>query len=90
MRRLHPDITPGQSVEVDPDLAVAFIQAAADVTDAERRKRASLTRLYDLAGTAQYLTCNGIRVARRQPRGDGVSIVRTCTDPDLLTQEPPA
>lgn len=86
MKQLHRDIEPGLSVEIDRDLARQFVQAALQVNEANARKTAALSRLYDLAGKAQYLTCNGIRIARRQARGELVSIVRTCSNPELLTE----
>ncbi len=90
MKHLHPDIEPGLSVDIPADLALDFIQSALDINAAARLKQRCLAELYETAGRAQYLTCNGIRVARRQAKGAAVSIVRTCSNPDLLTQEPAA
>jgi hypothetical protein len=86
VKRLHRDIEPGLTVDVPPDLALEFVESALAIDAANRRKTAALVELYDMAGRAQYLACNGIRIARRQAKGAGVSIVRTCNNPDLLRE----
>jgi hypothetical protein len=86
VKRLHRDIEPGLTVDVPPDLALEFVESALAIDADNRRKTAALVELYDMAGRAQYLACNGIRIARRQAKGAAVSIVRTCNNPDLLRE----
>ena len=84
MRALHPDIEDGLAVEVSRDLALSFLTAARDKTDAEARERFARSQLLDLAGHAQYLTCQGIRIAARERKGAGVSLVRKAKSPDQI------
>jgi hypothetical protein len=88
MKRLHPDIEPGLTVEVPQTLAVHFVMNAAHLDILEQKQRLIRSELFDLAGQAQYLECNGVRVARRQSMGSGVSLVRVAKSTDQLIQEP--
>lgn len=86
LRHLHPDITPGTSCEVPYELALDFVDYSLDVKHYQKCERRERIRLHDIDTTAQYLTCNGVRFARRQAKGDAVTIVRILDDPDLLTE----
>lgn len=82
MRRLHPEIN-GETVTVDPDLAMAVHNANADKSDAEKKLRGLKTQLLDVMGQAQTaLLDNGIKVATRSPHGSGsVSLLLAKTHP---------
>lgn len=89
MRQIHPDITPRETVELPLHLAHDFLTARAVAHDADAQQRAARSAMYDLAGNAQYLMCNGVLVARRQasPSG-GVSIIAVAKSPaDLPDRE---
>jgi hypothetical protein len=90
MKRLHPDIEPGLTVEIPMTLAVHFVMNAAHLDILEQKQRLIRSELFDLAGKAQHLECNGVRVARRQSMGSGVSLVRVAKSTDQLIQEPAA
>lgn len=71
VRELHPDITPGETVEIDTELALRVLQSDADLKANETALRGAKTRLLDLMGDAQHAECGGIRVADRRPHGRG-------------------
>jgi hypothetical protein len=71
MRKLHPEIN-GETVTVDPDLAMSIHNANADHKESEKRLRGLKTRLLDVMGQAQTAVLdNGIKVATRSPHGSG-------------------
>ncbi|WP_371934158.1 YqaJ viral recombinase family protein [Mycobacterium sp. TY814] len=71
VRELHPDITPGETVQVDPDLAVELLAAAADSKDHEARLRGLKTELLDRMRNAQYACVGDLRIADRRPHAKG-------------------
>lgn len=86
MRQLHPDIDNGVEVELTEDQAFALVQPAMDGKAAAARERAGRSVVLEAMGRAQYATCNGVRIARRQPHGDSVRFVRVAeTTTDFLT-----
>ena len=87
MRKLHPDIERGESVELDQDAAGALVYAVENLKHWEGRDRLARSTVLDLMGRAQYATYDGARIARRQPRGDAVTIVVTGKPEDLVTIE---
>lgn len=80
VRRLHPDIDKGEAVEIDEDAAIAYIRASLDLKELTVAERTQKTWLLDQMGRAQYATCNGVTVARRQPNKYGVSLVPVAKD----------
>ena len=75
VRRLHPDIERDLEVELDPELATAYLQAVADQKLIDAELRGTKIRLLDAMGAAQYATCRGHRIAdRRNGRGDNISL----------------
>lgn len=75
VRRLHPDIDRDTEVELDTELATAYLQAVADQKLIDAELRGTKIRLLDAMGSAQYATCRGHRIAdRRNGRGDNVSL----------------
>lgn len=87
VRALHPDIDPDLDIELDRELAHEYVTASLAKKDAEERERAAKTRLLDAMGRARIATCDGAKVARRQARGDAISLVRTAKyiDPPTTT-----
>jgi hypothetical protein len=71
VRELHPDINYGEEVEIPEALAQDWRTARTDCGQAERTLRGLKTKVLDIAGNAQRITCNGEVVAQRQPHGRG-------------------
>lgn len=88
LRRLHKDIDRGESVELPRDVVVPLVNNTYHSKVIEQSLRSARTIALDLMGRAQYATHNGVRIARRQPRGDDVSFVVLAKPSDL--QEPAA
>lgn len=88
VRKVHPDIERGESVELDPDLARRLAEWCDELKSTEKAARLAKTTVLEQMGRAQYATCNGVRIARRQPRGDDVTFVVLAKPHDL--QEPAA
>ena len=84
VRKVHPEIERGESVELDPEVAESLVVNQADYKALEPKVRLAKSTVLDLMGRAQYATCNGVRIARRQPRGDDVTFV-VCAKPTDLT-----
>ena len=80
MKRLHPDIEAGLTVEVPADLAGRFLTVTAAIAVFEEQVRGLRSELYELAGRAQYLMSGGTPVARRQANKSGVSLVRVASE----------
>lgn len=87
VRRIHPDIDKGESVELDPAEAREYVVASLAFKAAEARERIAKSRMHEALGRAQYGECGGIRVARRQASKHGVSLVRTAKTTDDLPME---
>lgn len=71
VRALHPDIVTDSEVELPDDLATEYRDAVAAKKVAEERERFAKTRVLDLMADSHYATADGIKVARRQPTGQG-------------------
>lgn len=67
----HPDIDRDASVELDEDLAVAFV----DIKAREAAIRETQTRVREAMGDARLAKFAGAVIARRQPNAHGVSLV---------------
>lgn len=76
VRALHPDIDRDLTVELAHNLAHEYVAASNAAKAAADRERAAKTTLLDAMGRARLATFDGTTVARRQPRGDAVSLVR--------------
>lgn len=77
VKTIHPDIEPDRDVEISRDLAHEYVTASLALDAAKTSDRAAKTRLLDAMGAARVATCDGAKVARRQPNKYGVSLVRT-------------
>lgn len=86
IRRLHPDIDRDLSVEIDHTLAHDYVRTDQAMKDAEAAQRATRSRLLAAMGRARLAKLGDLTVARRQPRGESVSLVRVAkhvSAPDL-------
>jgi hypothetical protein len=84
IRTVHPDIDRDGVVLLPDDLVTDFL------TDAAHEKRAPVTKAAVLAamGTARLAKDSlGRTVARRQPKGDAVTLVRVAPPIDLTESE---
>lgn len=75
VRSLHPGID-GTDVVVDVVTAGSYVDAVAAAADAAEAERFAKSVLLDAMGDARRAVCGDVVVARRQPNGRGVSLVR--------------
>lgn len=88
LRRIHPDIDKGASVDLAASDAREYVEALLDLDRAERRARIAKSRMHEAMGRAQHAMCGGVKIARRQPNKSGVSLVRVAkTTDDIPTEE---
>ena len=71
VRELHPDITTGETVQVEADAASELLALSLDIKAAETRLRGLKTRLLDRMGNAQYACVGELRIADRRPHAKG-------------------
>ena len=71
VRRLHPDIDRDAEAEIDESAALALLEASAADKRVKRQLRGAKTAVLDAVGNAQYVTCNGVRVADRRANSAG-------------------
>lgn len=86
VRKLHPDIAAGTTVQLDPDLAVAYLQAIADHKDSERELRGLKTAVLDALGDAETAAVGDLTVAKRVPHASGsvaLNAARKTTPDDI-------
>lgn len=87
IRTVHPDIDRDGVVLLPDDLVTDFL------TDAAHEKRAPVTKAAILAamGTARLAkSSTGQTIARRQPKGDAITLVRIAPPIDLTHERPAA
>lgn len=77
-------ISAGDTAELADDVAAGYLQALAYEKAADIFK----ARVLDAMGEAQYATHNGQKIARRQKKGDGVSLVRIAPLPNVIDTIP--
>lgn len=87
VRRLHADIDYDTDYEIDRDLAETFITTKHAVDESERAYRKARTEIARGMGRANYATCDGVRIARRQPTRDGGPPVLVSTRKQLPARE---
>lgn len=73
VRKLHPDIEKGEEVEISEEEAVALLDAKHAADEADKHLKALTAKHLHEMGRAQKLTCNGTKIAGRQP-GKGGSV----------------
>lgn len=87
LKALHPDIDKNAEVELERDLAIAYLQADEDVKEAESRLTEAKSRIIDQMGRARLAKYGSTTVARRQPNRAGVSLVRVASIYDIKESE---
>lgn len=90
LRRLHPDIEAGASVEVRPDVAREFVEATTARKAAEERERKARAVLIDLMGTFARATCGDQTIATRRRTAAGTAALYPATKPVDLDRLPPS
>lgn len=83
IRKVHPDIDRGESVELDYATAYDLAFECESLKVREARARLAKSTVIDAMGRAQYATHNGVKIARRQPGKGGVSFVVLAKPTDL-------
>lgn len=71
VRKLHPDIDPDTTIEVDPQLAERVLILDLDAKTIDKELRGAKTALLAAMGNAQHAVCAGIKVADRRPHARG-------------------
>lgn len=71
VRELHPDINPGETVDVPEELAWRVLQFDADLKANTACLRGAKAQLLDLMGNAQTAMCGDIKIADRRLHGSG-------------------
>lgn len=85
VRRQHDGIDKGETVELPPVVAEAYILAMNTAKDAAEDERLNKSALLNLMGDAAYADCNGVRVARRQAGKGAASLRQVAKTTDELT-----
>ena len=83
VRQLHPEIDRGVSVELTAKDARALVDWCDELKHTEASVRRAKSTVLDAMGRAQYATHDGVRIARRQPRGEAVTFVVVAKLADL-------
>ena len=71
LRRLHPDIERDLEVEIDPKLAIQFLDWTSELKATEKSARGVKSQLLAAMGNAQYATCLGHKIADRRNHASG-------------------
>lgn len=71
VRKLHPDIAAGASVQLDPDLAVEYLDTYEFAKSVEASLRGIKTRVLDAMGDAETALAGTVAVAKRGPHASG-------------------
>lgn len=71
VRKLHPDISPDTSVQLDPDLAIEFLTAYSDHKAAESQLTGAKSRVLDAMGDTESALVGKVPVAKRAPHASG-------------------
>lgn len=86
IRELHPDID-GTDIELDTDLAGAYVDARAALKTAETSEQYARSRVAEAMGNAKRARWDDYTIATRQARGEGRPYVvagRKLPDPDTF------
>lgn len=83
VRAIHPEIDRGEVVEIDEETALDLVHRAAEIKALEAPLRLTKSTVIEAMGRAQYAEHKGVRIARRQPRGEAVAFVVTGKPTDL-------
>lgn len=85
VRAIHPDIDRGAQVELTREQADDLVTFKHLLEESKRSARLAETTVLDAMGRAQYATHDGIRVARRQGRGESTPWLVVTAKPTDLT-----
>lgn len=85
VRKVHPDIERGVEVELTEADAHDLVHCHAALDTAKAASRMTKSTVIDQMGRAQYANHDGIRIARRQPRGEDVTFVVVAKRHDLTS-----
>ena len=83
IRKVHPQIEREGRVDIPESLADRYLT---DLAHADRTKGNAALILAEM-GDARLAYCRGQVIARRQPHGDAVNLVRVAALPDLTETE---
>lgn len=86
VKRVHKDIERGESVELTEREARDLVLWVDELKSTEKSARRAKSTVIDRMGRAQYATHNGVRIARRQPRGEDVTFVVVAKPEDLTSE----
>lgn len=86
VRKVHKDIEPGAEIELTAKEARDVVLWADELKHTEASARLAKSTVIDRMGRAQYATHQGVRIARRQPRGEDVTFV-VVAKPEHLTTD---
>lgn len=86
VRKVHADIDRGESVELTREQADDLVTFKHLADETERSLRLAKSAVIEAMGKAQYAEHNGVRIARRQPRGESVTFVVVGKPADLTTE----
>lgn len=75
LKSLHPDIDKGTVAQIEAEIAKAYLHAVAAEKEVKKLVVGLKSQVLAVAGRANYVEANGIRIARRQPNKTGISLV---------------
>lgn len=84
MRALHPEIAAGTAVQLDPVLALEYLEALTDQKAGEARVRGLKTRVLEVMGDTESAVVGELPIAKRAPHASGSVALNTSrkTTPD--------
>lgn len=89
VRKLHPDIAAGTTVQLDPALAVDYLRAVTAAKNTERHLRGLKTAVLDAMGDTETALVGDAVVAKRAPHASGSVALNTArkTTPEDIQHE---
>jgi len=75
VRRVHPDIERGSEVELTEKQARSLVEWCHELKSTERAARLAKSTVIEAMGRAQFAKYQGVKIARRQPRGEDTTFV---------------
>lgn len=85
LRKQYDGIDKDLTVELEPAVAVEYVDAVNDAKDSAERERLAKSTLLDLMGDAAYADCDHVRIARRQAGKGAASLRQVAKTTDELT-----
>ena len=84
LRELNPDISLGEFIVIEPDLAVEYLQALESEKAAGGRATRAKSEILDLMGKSQFAFSNDVCVAKRKPNRYNVHLERVAKSADIF------